>query len=291
MAASEEVARLYRCALSRPAATTRIVTARALRSLTPSGLSDSLNGGLGDSLTSLSSGLASLGLGLGSGTSEGGSSEGGSSESGSSSVSGSNLLEALAPLNASACAGLATTVEELRQTHGERQRWYGDLSASEARQLYHSLLPTSLLDECAPSDDEHALSVSERARIAVSARRAARLYVRERSLLHVTLGCELLDGVRQLMEHGTFQTDGPSEEQLWDKYVQRYAPLASSDADFLDGGSLHEELCYTILRKACTSNRHVDFLCGGEHSPLAAEPAVAAACEMGAAAAEQLSSS
>ena len=39
--------------------------------------------------------------------------------------------------------GLYTTVEELRAVYGEGRT----LSATETRELYHSLLPTQLLDE------------------------------------------------------------------------------------------------------------------------------------------------
>ena len=105
---------------------------------------------------------------------------------------------------------LPTTVEMLREQLGGRQRWWGDLSAAEARQLYHSLLPWYLLDDRLAG----ALSLSERARLAVTARHAARLYVRERALLPLAIGCELFDGARQLWEHGTFQPQGMSEEQV-----------------------------------------------------------------------------
>ena len=86
-----------------------------------------------------------------------------------------------------------TTVEGLRRLHGPRRSWWGDLDAFEARALYKSLLPTQLLD-----DDADALpgaTVVERARLAVQARRAARLYVRERVVLPIALACEVRDGV------------------------------------------------------------------------------------------------
>lgn len=47
----------------------------------------------------------------------------------------------------SAFASMPTSVEELRQLHGPRATWWGDLNAHEARRLYHELIPTQLLDE------------------------------------------------------------------------------------------------------------------------------------------------
>ena len=172
----------------------------------------------------------------------------------------------------------ATTVEELRELHGARQRWWGDLSAVEARRLYHQLLPTELLD-----DDGLPYTLAERARLAVAARHAARLYVRERALLPVSLSCELLDGVRQLLERGSFQTGGMSEEQVFEKYTRQaglpppppdfYAPPSvtslgegGGDASAAHGELLAEEVCYTILRKACTSNERIDLLLTGTSS-------------------------
>jgi len=138
--------------------------------------------------------------------------------------------------------------------HGERQSWWGDLSACEARALYHDLIPTPLLD-----DESSPYSLSERARMAISARHAARLYVRERAELPVTLGCELLDGVRTLMRGEGFQKEGLSTGQLWEKYAQLHGVHADELAAGVEGGA-HDEAYMTILQKACTTNRHVDML-------------------------------
>jgi len=137
-----------------------------------------------------------------------------------------------------------TTVEELREFYGPRQNWWGDFDARETRQLYHSLLPKQLLEESA------ALPVEDRARLAVAARRAARLYARERGPLPVTLACQLLDGVRVFAVSGNWQPDGLSEEQIFAKYATSC------------GGESEEEVYYKILQKSCTSNLHVDAAVG-----------------------------
>ena len=214
-----------------------------------------------------------------------------------------------------------TTVEQLREFYGPRQRWYGDFDAQQSRQLcarmskqgksprpsrrprptrltaaraggggrgpclkggrghrcrrarppllqparrqqptplphsnfgrYHSLLPTELLTE------ECTLPLEDRARIAVAARRAARLYARERGLLPVSLACALYDGLRGLVNEGAWQPQGLSDEQIFDKYAQQHG--------YTDGCCDYEcleDVYYTILVKSCKSNSAVDALMG-----------------------------
>jgi len=171
----------------------------------------------------------------------------------SSSSSSSGSSEAL---NASAW-GLYTTVEELRSEYGTGR----NLGAAETRDLYHSLLPTKLLE------DEDAATLPERAHVAIAARRAARLYARERALLPLTMGSELMDGVRTLKSGGRFQPGGMSEAQIW----QKYAGCVPSEGD-----QLEEDVYYTIISKACTSNHVVDDLCVGGLAGVAGAASVAA---------------
>lgn len=269
----DDLSRLCRCAASRPATTSRIV-GRALRDLSAelaAEVGSVLSGRLG-SLHEHSPRHA---------TADGSTDARDFALALSSIRGGANVTD---------IERWSTSVEALRAAHGERQRWWGDLGAAEARALYHDLLPTSLLDDSSPYAAECTLS--ERARIAVAARRAARLYVRERTVLPVTLGCQLLDGFRQFARHGTFQPGGPSQEQLWEKYVARHAAEqgredgADSTRAGVGGGGgddarLHDEVCLTILRKACTSNRHVDFLCGAAGVPHATAATAAAAAREG----------
>jgi len=151
---------------------------------------------------------------------------------------------------------MPSSVDALRHLFGHRKSWWGDLDAIETRELYHALMPSYLLDENIAA----ALSLQERARLAVLARHAARMYARERAHLPLTLACELLDGVRQLRESGRFQPGGLSEEQVWRKYQEEYAEAAGLPAD--DVCVNDESLCELILRKACTTNKHVDEFVG-----------------------------
>jgi len=144
-----------------------------------------------------------------------------------------------------------TTVEELREFYGPRQRWWGDYDAQQSRRLYHSLLPTELLTE------ECTLPIEDRARMAVAARRAARLYARERGLLPVSLACTLYDGLRGLVNEGAWQPQGLSDEQIFDKYAQQHG-CADGRCDY----DALEEIYYTILVKSCTSNSAVDAMMG-----------------------------
>jgi len=147
-----------------------------------------------------------------------------------------------------------TTVEELRLLYGERQHWYGDLNARATRELYHRLIPTQLLN------DDSDLPLAQRARRAVAARRAARLYARERTILPVALGSQLVDGVRVLANQGRFQPDGLSEDQIWSKYASQHGVSLHEEGCLPD--CLDESLLQTVLRKSCSCNRFVDQLAG-----------------------------
>jgi hypothetical protein len=144
-------------------------------------------------------------------------------------------------------------VEELRDFYGPRERWWGDFDARQTRELYHSLLPTQMLL------DESPLPLEDRAAIAVAARRAARLYARERGLLPVALACQLLDGVRAFAATGCWQPNGLSEEDIFRKYTR-------------GRDELNDEVYQLILEKSCTSNMHVDAMVGlAEHAPKLAD--------------------
>lgn len=150
-----------------------------------------------------------------------------------------------------------TTVEELRDFYGPKQNWWGDYNARQTRELYHSLLPTKLLDAEYIYPGAH--TVEERARMAVAARRAAKMYARERGVLPVTLASQLFDGMRVFCAkstRGTWQPDGLSEEQIFAKYAEQYG-LGASDTD-----TVPDEVYYTILRKSCTSSFYIDSLVG-----------------------------
>lgn len=141
----------------------------------------------------------------------------------------------------------STSVQLLRSAYGEGR----DLTPAETRALYHALLPTSLLE-----DEADEISLAERAEIAIAARRAARLYARERTLLPYAIGSELFDGVRQLLKAGSFRRSGYSDDQIWFKYA------GALPSDLPEGAAFPDDVYYTILQKACSSNSVVDKLCG-----------------------------
>ena len=167
-------------------------------------------------------------------------------------VNGAATLELLSERGNATSARWATSVEELREQYGARENWYGDLNAQEARALYHALLPKDLA-----TDPTLPYSLAERAKLAIAARKAARLYARERALLPLTLGSQLLDAVRQISEHGAFQPHGMTEEQVWRKYLPEHVECPSELSDWEA-----EEVYWRVLEKACTTNRHVDRMCG-----------------------------
>lgn len=218
--------RLWNCATTRPMMTSRLVVASALRNLAaaaPPSPIDCSREGCSIDWTAFSSGEGSSGT--------------------------LDLASLAAETNNTY---VFTSVAELRAAYGPRERWYGDLNAHEARSLYHSLLPTDLA-----TDPTLPYSLAERAKMAIAARKAARLYARERALLPLSLGSSLLDAVRQLQEHKAFQPHGLTEEQVWQKYL----PDGVEDLEELSDYEA-EEVYWRVLEKACTTNQAVDRLCG-----------------------------
>lgn len=233
----EEWRRLVRCATCKPKATARVVVNKAKTiSLTRSFSSE------GSSSSSSSRGAVGVAKRATSLMPEWGFYRQQQEGAAAAADDATGAAGRVSSANASAWQ-LYTTVEELRAAYGEGRT----LSASQTRELYHSLLPTQLLEV----GDESTLA--ERAELAIKARHAARLYARERAALPVTLSSELMDGVRTLLKQGNFQRGGLSEEQIWQKYAGCSSP---HEVDCLDN-----EVYYTILRKACTSNQHVDKFC------------------------------
>ena len=76
-------------------------------------------------------------------------------------------------------------------------------------------------------------------------------------MLPVSVGSELVDGIRHLLSRGAFQPEGYSEAQIW----QKYAGCVPSELP--DGVALGDDVYMTVLRKACSTNRYLDTLCGG----------------------------
>ena len=149
------------------------------------------------------------------------------------------------------------SVEALRETFGRNKNvLWGDLDPVTTRRLYKTLLPRALLElyHC------HGASSEDLAPLAYRARVAAKLYARERSTLPTRLGACLFDGARQFRNYGSFQTNGMSYDQIWEKYAKQ----VMQEEDWEDEEDLTSKICYKILEKSCTSNAAVDAALLGE---------------------------
>lgn len=167
-------------------------------------------------------------------------------------------------------------IATLRRLFGTSTVW-GDLDAREARLLYRKLLPRVLASSRDPlevgsqwlrGDADKSKSfrrLKTRATAAALARRAAKQYVRERSILPVRLLAQAVDGTR------SGSPSGATVDELLAKYVDEarrsIGPCASPDKVYC--------LAYSILlQKSCETNRVIDTLLldhDRHHADLASE--------------------
>ncbi|CAM9702846.1 unnamed protein product, partial [Sphacelaria rigidula] len=139
------------------------------------------------------------------------------------------------------------SVDLLREAYGPRRSFWGDLSARETRIFYKELLPGATGDIAWSVFGEGELTLEEQARLASTARHAARLYARERCSLPLRVVAHLYDGLRHLKNYGTFRVTGMTWNELWAKYeaqVREENPLLTSN-------ELRERVCLRILEKSC----------------------------------------
>lgn len=165
-----------------------------------------------------------------------------------------------------------TSLNGLRKAFGRnRNKLWGDLDPATTRKLYKSLLPNALCELVL----ELGVEPEELAPLAYQARKAAKLYARERCHVPARIAANLFDGFRQWRRYGRFQPTGMSYEQLWDKYYhQQLEEVGSSlhqhheDKLHLDDTVTEDEIvsqtCQKILEKACTTNEMVDHMLLGE---------------------------
>lgn len=166
-----------------------------------------------------------------------------------------------------------TSLNGLRKAFGcNRNKFWGDLDPVTTRKLYKSLLPNALCELIL----ELGIEPEELAPLAYQARKAAKLYARERCQVPARIASILYDGFRQWRRYGRFQPSGMSYQQLWDKYYhQQLEEVGSSLHEFrtrddqngednlhLDDTVTEEEIvsqtCQKILERACTTNKMVD---------------------------------
>lgn len=155
------------------------------------------------------------------------------------------------------------TVEGLREQFGKnRNKFFGDLDTRTTRQLYKSLLPTAVCELVLDVD----VRPDELAPLAYEARKAAKLYARERCYIPARWFAHIYDGYRQFRKYGKFQVQGMSYDQLFDKYYERSAlerqqqqqleeDVCGEDGDDED---ILSEVCMKILESACRTNPLID---------------------------------
>eukprot|EP00538_Stauroneis_constricta_P011809 CAMPEP_0119547834 /NCGR_PEP_ID=MMETSP1352-20130426/1870_1 /TAXON_ID=265584 /ORGANISM="Stauroneis constricta, Strain CCMP1120" /LENGTH=361 /DNA_ID=CAMNT_0007592889 /DNA_START=534 /DNA_END=1619 /DNA_ORIENTATION=- len=142
-----------------------------------------------------------------------------------------------------------TCVQGLRDTFGTNTNaLWGDLDAVTTRRLYKTLLPRALMQLWI----DGIATPEEIAPLAYQARKAAKLYARERSQLPYRIMAQMMDGVRTYRQYGTFQPCGLSYEQLWEKYRN------DDEHDLIDGDDITAKICFKILEKSCSTNQSVD---------------------------------
>ena len=153
------------------------------------------------------------------------------------------------------------SVEALRRTFGEARSFWGDLDPESTRQLYHTLLPRSLLGLY----EAGLMRPDELAPLAYQARKAAKDYARERSTLPGRIVAHAFDGYRSFRRDGTFQTKGLSWEQLWDKYEAQIVEeecvreLETGDNKCrIDEEALASRIYLRILERSCATNEAFD---------------------------------
>jgi hypothetical protein len=168
------------------------------------------------------------------------------------------------------------TLDGLRETFGSNQnKFFGDLDIPTTRKLYKSLLPTAVCELVLDVD----VRPEELAPLAFEARKAAKLYARERCHVPARWLANFYDGYRQYKTYGQFQIEGMSYDQVWDKYYQRSTLERSTrkrksststrhdddddnDYDEYDDGWTEQDIvaqtCMKILESSCRTNPLID---------------------------------
>ena len=151
------------------------------------------------------------------------------------------------------------TVEALQQTFGTGPPW-GDLSPTQTRSLYHTLLPRSLL----ALNEMGLVQVEDLAPLAYEARIAAKEYARSRCVWTARVGVFLFDQYRSLRDKGRFIKPGSSSsmswEEIWAKYESQIIKEQNGRGKQLDEDELMMQTYMRILEKSCSTNQAVDNL-------------------------------
>ena len=148
------------------------------------------------------------------------------------------------------------SVEALRQTFGRSPSKWGDLDPEATRQLYHTLLPRSLLGLHMAG----LMKPDELAPLAYQARVAAKEYARMRSKLPQRVLAMAFDSYRSWKRDGNpLNFKGLSWEDLWDKYEAQIvqeecdSELKQGKKCLLDREALTKRIYLRILERSSVS--------------------------------------
>ncbi|KAL7481204.1 hypothetical protein ACHAW6_006881 [Cyclotella cf. meneghiniana] len=151
------------------------------------------------------------------------------------------------------------TVDALKETFGAGPPW-GDLSPTQTRALYHTLLPRSLL----ALNEMGLVQAEDLAPLAYEARIAAKEYARSRCVWTGRLGVFLFDQYRSLRDRGRLIKPGDSSsmswEEIWAKYEGQIIREQTEKAKKLDEDELIMQTYMRILERSCSTNQAFDSL-------------------------------
>jgi len=148
------------------------------------------------------------------------------------------------------CNPLDSTLQHFRNVYGGRRYLMGDLGFRNTRKFYHYVLGTSL----ANVDCKINIPLEQRAKMAFYTRKAAKVYTRERSLIFAKILCDLYDGLRHFIHHGTWSGDGLSWEEVYEKYEK----LLEEQMPSLTTAELKPQVFDKIVQKSHQTNPHFD---------------------------------
>ncbi len=151
------------------------------------------------------------------------------------------------------------SVDALQRTFGTGPPW-GDLSPTQTRSLYHTLLPRSLL----ALNEFGFVKVEDLAPLAYEARISAKNYARSRCVWTGRVGVFLFDQYRSLRDKGRLVKPGTSSsmswEEIWAKYEGQIISEQRERGKELDEDELMMQTYMRILEKSCSTNQAVDNL-------------------------------
>ncbi|GMH47410.1 hypothetical protein TrVE_jg4849 [Triparma verrucosa] len=133
---------------------------------------------------------------------------------------------------------------------------WGDLTNSDTRLLYHSLLPRALLKiKTLHNATDADTDLKKLAYLSYSLRQTAKLYSRYRCNLPGRVLTEIYDGWRHFREYGKWNTEGREWDEIWEKYSLEINSELTSP---LPPSEISDLICLRILERSCSTNSLID---------------------------------